>query len=304
MRPLSVAVVLGSICAIVVPARAVSPQSAPAQTPQRPPVFRMNVDAVRVDVLAVDKGKPIAGLTPDDFDVRDNGVPQKVDLATLADHVSVVIALDIRQNPQWPQPNKELIQASRILSDALKPADRAWLVTFAQTFDLKVGPTSDPQVIRTALDRVKLSTGKTMWDAIFASMTLVAGLDGRSLVIVFSDGQDPFFKAGWLDEKRSLDLLKRGEITVNAVQPRSVVASPTALERAARATGGMVLEAERNAHLAEQFTQLLDEFRLGYILTFTPQGVPTNDGWHKLSVKLKNRPGKVTAKEGYYAGMK
>jgi VWFA-related protein len=274
----------------------------PPQQPQRPPVFRTNVDAVRIDVLAVDKGKPIPGLTPADFEVKDNGVLQSVDLATLADHVSVSIALDVQPKP-WGG-SQELIKACKILAGALKPADRAWLVTFAQSFDLRVGPTSDPDVLRQALDRVVFARGMSMWDTIFSSTTLVAGLDGRSLVIVFSDGMETFFKAGWLDEKHAIEDLKRGEVTVNAVQPRSLIASPTALERAARATGGIVIEAERNAHLVEQFTKLLDEFRLGYILTFTPKGVAKNDGWHKLSVSLKNRSGKVTAKQGYYAGMR
>jgi len=50
---------------------------------------------------------------------------------------------------------------------------------------------------------------------------------------------------------------------VSAVQPRSVVVSPTALERAARATGGVVFETARNTHLADQFTRLLDECRMG-----------------------------------------
>jgi hypothetical protein len=120
-------------------------------------------------------------------------------------------------------------------------------------------------------------------------------------VVVLSDGQVTFRKTDWLDEKRSLDLLNRGEVTVSGVQPRGVLASQSALKRAAEATGGVLLEAEHTDQLASQFTKFLEDYRLGYVLTFRPTGVTHADGWHKLSVDLRDRSGKVTARQGYFA---
>ena len=63
-------------------------QQPPAQQPpgdqpppgQRPPVFRGGTANVRVDVTVIDKkGNPVTDLTKDDFDVREDGVPQLVD---------------------------------------------------------------------------------------------------------------------------------------------------------------------------------------------------------------------------------
>jgi VWFA-related protein len=59
-------------------------QSAPAPQPptgsQQPPVFRGGTANVRVDVTVIDKkGTPVTDLTKDDFDVREDGVPQVVD---------------------------------------------------------------------------------------------------------------------------------------------------------------------------------------------------------------------------------
>src|SRR6185369_13024927 len=78
------------LCLAVALATAVGAAQEPRPQSQRPPVFRANVDAVRIDVQATADGKPIAGLTPDDFEVRDNGVLQTVDLATTAGSLSVV----------------------------------------------------------------------------------------------------------------------------------------------------------------------------------------------------------------------
>jgi VWFA-related protein len=64
------------------------PQQPPAQPPaqqqppsgQQPPVFRGGTANVRVDVTVIDKkGNPVTDLTKDDFEVREDGLPQVVD---------------------------------------------------------------------------------------------------------------------------------------------------------------------------------------------------------------------------------
>ena len=44
-----------------------------ASAPQAPPVFRAEVDVVRVEVLVTRGGVPVRGLGAADFEVRDNG---------------------------------------------------------------------------------------------------------------------------------------------------------------------------------------------------------------------------------------
>jgi VWFA-related protein len=55
------------------------PQSAPAGDPQSP-VFRTGINFVRVDVIVSDKsGRPLAGLTRNDFELTEDGKPQSID---------------------------------------------------------------------------------------------------------------------------------------------------------------------------------------------------------------------------------
>ena len=59
------------------------------------PTFSAKLEVVRLDVLVTAGGKPLRGLTVDDFDVSDNGVRQTLNLASFEQiPLSVVLALD------------------------------------------------------------------------------------------------------------------------------------------------------------------------------------------------------------------
>lgn len=55
-----------------------------AQDPQQPPVFRAGVNFVRVDIIVTDKdGNPVADLAEGDFEIIEDGKPQKIELFRL-----------------------------------------------------------------------------------------------------------------------------------------------------------------------------------------------------------------------------
>ncbi len=75
MNRLSLAVVLVCLCGAF--AGASRQQQNPPQ--ERPPVFRAGAHFVRVDTYPTRDGHIIEGLTPDDFDVLEDGKPQAID---------------------------------------------------------------------------------------------------------------------------------------------------------------------------------------------------------------------------------
>ena len=62
------------------PPQQAPPQQPPPADPAQPPVFRTGINFVRVDVIISDKaGNPIADLSQADFDVTEDGKPQKIE---------------------------------------------------------------------------------------------------------------------------------------------------------------------------------------------------------------------------------
>ena len=127
--------------------------------------FTSRIEAVRVDVLVTDGGRPVEGLTPADFDVLDNGVRQRVDLASLEEiPLNVVLALDMSASLQGLRLG-HLQTASRTVLDGLKAGDRAALVAFSHMVAPGLGLTEDLDRVRAALDRAGGSGLTSLVDA-------------------------------------------------------------------------------------------------------------------------------------------
>ena len=258
--------------------------------------FSARREVVRVDVLVSAGGRPVTGLTRDDFEVRDNGVLQTIDLARPESiPLSVVLALDLSSSVAG-QRLGHLKQAGRAVLEALDSEDRVALVTFSHVPTLRQALTHDPALIRSELEGLEGRGDTALVDGLYASVLVGESDGGRSLVIVFSDGMDT---ASWLPRSSVLDTVRRSDVVVYGVttgQSRDAAF----LREVGKATGGGWLEVGSTAELARTFVAIFDEFRYRYLLTYTPAGVD-QDGWHELEVRVRRRGAAVTAaRPGYF----
>ncbi len=282
--------------------------------------FKTGVEAVRVDVLAVDGRKPIAGLVADDFEVIDSGVVQSVDAIALTDvPISLMVALDLSTSVSGltlEQLKKGVITALT----SLEPRDRAALLTFSSDLRLLSDWTGNAGAVAEDVAHLGASGGTSLVDAVFAALTFgdpVAGV--RRLTLVFSDGADT---SSWLPRDAVIDKAQRTDTVLYAVTMRNSTAGRRPgmmyfrsgielssknrpswtdtpfLGDAVEATGGRAYEVTGANELKDVFSRILTEFRTRYVLIYTPKGVDRS-GWHPLEVKLKNRNGRVTARRGY-----
>src|SRR3954470_12302697 len=97
-------------------------------------LFRSAADAVRVDALVLDGRKPVGGLGAADFELRDSGVRQQIDdIQLLEVPFSMTLALDTSSSMQPGM--RRLQEAARAAVEALRPDDRAALLTFSEVVD-------------------------------------------------------------------------------------------------------------------------------------------------------------------------
>jgi VWFA-related protein len=260
--------------------------SASVALAQEVPTFAAGVEAVRLDVLVTDRDRVVPGLQASDFEVRDNGIVQDVELVgsqTLP--LNVILALDTSGSVAG-EPLEHLRSAGQALLGRLLPEDLAGLVTFSHEVTLREELTRDRERLRRALASVEARGETAVIDGSYAAMMLGESVDGRDLVIVFSDGVDT---SSWLREQQVLEAARRCNVVIYGVSVRGT-AAPDFLGRLSWMTGGSLFEVESIRELSTAFVSIFDEFRSRYLLRYTPRGV-SSEGWHSIEVKVKGRRG-------------
>jgi VWFA-related protein len=270
---------------------------------QRP--FTARTTLVRVDVSVTDRGTPITGLRESDFQIRDNGILQQVEFFSVETMpVSLALALDWSGSVAGERLD-HLRRATTEASDALRPGDRAGLITFSHVIALQVSPTTDREPLRAylapaatwaALNQPTASGGTALVDASYAGLLLPGDEDFRHALIVFSDGIET---TSWLTPEAVLDTAARTDVVAYTVSAggRTRVAF---LRDLASATGGSHFEVESTRELGRTFVEILAEFRQRYVLSYRPRGV-SGEGWHRLDVRVSKRGATVKARTGYVA---
>jgi VWFA-related protein len=261
------------------------------------PTFSSRVDAVRVDVLVTDHGKPVPGLTRSDFEILDDGVLQQVDVVSF-DQVplNVVLAFDTSNSVEGDRRERLVDGANKLLA-GLKRDDQAALITFSHVVNRGARLTTNLAAVREALSRAEGIGETALIDGIFAGMMVGESDVGRGLLIIFSDGVDT---SSWLAPASVLDAARRSGVVVYAVSVKSRV-RPAFLEELTSLTGGRLFEVERTQNLDAIFLRVLEEFRHRYLVSYRPRGV-SRTGWHPLEVRLKGRRATLKARPGYLAG--
>jgi VWFA-related protein len=177
-------------------------------------VFSSKVEAVRVDVLVTDKGQPVRGLGPADFEILDNGVAQQVDLVSFEQiPLNVILALDMSESVAGERLD-HLRAAGHALLNGLKKDDQAALVTFRHAVTLGADLTSNASTVRAALDEAEPSGETALVDGSYAAMVVAESDVGRALLIAFSDGLDT---SSWLQPDAVLETAKRSDVVAYAV---------------------------------------------------------------------------------------
>jgi VWFA-related protein len=297
--------------------------------PEEPPRFAASVEAVYVDALVDRGGTPVAGLTARDFEVKDDGLRQDVELVSAESAPpAVVLVFDVSASVRGEKLTALQAAGSAFL-DTLRPGSPLALVSFSHDIVLLAPPGSDRDAVRRGIEAMHAEGASAVLDALYAGLSLPGR--ARALVVLFSDGED---NLSWLsaDEVRAaaersnalvhvigflpgVPRAPRAAGEVPAVEPGHVVDAHRSadlahlqsepprhvreLRQIAEATGGRFWSAESVARIREAFTEVAAEVNARYVLRFEPKAA-RRTGWHRLDVRLRERKGTVRARHGYY----
>jgi len=260
---------------------------------QQQPVFRTATNTVPVYATVTDAaGRLVPGLEEADFEIFDNG--KKVDIALFENSIqpiTVVVMLDTSGSMTM---NLDLLkEAATQFVIRLLPGDQAKVGSFSDK--ILIDPddfTGDrDELIRILREDIQYGNPTALWDATDAGMDALRGIQGRRVVLVFTDGAD---NASDRSEGDVLNRARAEEYLIYAIGLRSrtrgrgVTRPDRGLRKVAEETGGGYFELSRADELNATFTRVALELHSQYVLGFTPESA---DGKvHRLEVKIR-KPG-------------
>ncbi len=270
------------------------------------PTFRTGTRTVALYATVIDAQKRLVpDLTQEDFEVIDNDKPQSIDLFVReVQPITVVVMLDTSASMTG---NLELLsRAAEQFVIRMLPKDKGLVGAFNDKIEFFPATfTNNRDTLIAALRDLDFGNPTRLYDAIAASMERLHKIDGRRVVLVFTDGDDTGSRVNVNDV---LEQARTNEAMIYAVGLRSdyfngsrqVRTKPdSGLKRLAEETGGGYFELDKTADLAPTFTRVAQELHSQYVLGFTPGLL---DGKvHRLGIRVK-RPGMtVRARKSYLA---
>ena len=164
--------------------------------------------------MVTDGRRPVTGLTAANFEVKDNGVVQQiteVQYQTLP--LNVICALDVSSSVSG-EPLARLKTALAALIDALADRDRAALLTFSGAVHLHSPLTNDRPRLRALSAQMTAGGTTSFYDAAFAGLALREADNGRTMLLLFSDGDDT---SSWLSARKLIDAARQADVVIYPV---------------------------------------------------------------------------------------
>ena len=298
MRPYLIPVVVG---ALVVSLSGLALSEVEGQEP----TFRTSTRIVPVVTTVTDsQGRLVPMLEREEFTILDNGRPQEITFfQNDVQPFTVVVMMDY--SASMTANLDRLAAAAEQFLLRMLPQDKGQVGAFSDKIQFSGEFTNDRDDLIFALRDLQFGNPTRLYDAINESMAMLRGVEGRRVVLAFTDGDDTASRVGMGDV---LDRARDEENMIYAIGleseyfngQRMVRTRPDrGLRRLAEETGGGYFELKKTDELAPTFTRVAQELHSQYTLGFTPATLDGKE--HKLVVRMKQPGMNARARRTYIA---
>jgi VWFA-related protein len=288
-----------------------------AQQPGGDPVprFKSSADVVTIQAAVRNgRGRPVAGLTAADFEIRDNGQLRPV-LSIRSDAgspVSLAILVDVSGSMAISPKLAMARQALDSVISQLRPGeDEVAVFTFDSSLHEHRPFTTNPSRLAGALNGLKPYGTTSLYDATAAAARRLAERSAsHKAIVVLTDGIDTS-SAYTAPEVSGLASSIAVPVYVMATVPsidqrammeaaeRSDQSKAADLRDLAEWTGGQLVFASNLTETTTAAVGLVSELRQQYVIAI--EAVAARE-WRRLDVRVKRPSAVVRARNGYYGG--
>ncbi len=269
------------------------------------------VDEVNVVFTVTDKrGKFVKDLTQNDFRVLDdNKPPTSIRYFSRETNLPLRVGLLVdASNSVRDRFKFEQESAIEFLNQIVRPKyDKAFVIGFDTTPEVTQDFTDSTEMLSKGVRMLRPGGGTAMYDAIyFACRDKLMSYDKgavatRRAIILLSDGED---NQSRVSRDEAVEMAQRAEVIIYAISTNTSglkLRGDKILEHFAEETGGRAFFPFKIQDVADAFSQIQDELRSQYSLSYKPADLVANGQFHSIAVLADNKKYKVRARKGYYA---
>jgi VWFA-related protein len=311
---------------------------APAPPVQEVPTFRAGVNAVLVDVVVIDRqGRPISGLTREDFQVFEDGVAQTIATFDVTDWTSYVgeriegapaeggvntyprrfIFILNRQGARFEYLNRAKRDLGTFIVESMAEGDEAMVIDVGYSLkvvqDFQAGKAQTLQAVR-KLSQMQIDypmgadrAAQQVYRDLESIGQALLGIPGRKIVILFSNELATFAPPGssWVDNsfslRKAVESLNQANTSVYTLDIRGADSSTSimgGLSPLATETGGRYFH--NNPSFGPPLRQIgAENQRYTSELRLLQRRV--DGSYRKIEVKVAREGANVIARPGYFA---
>lgn len=291
-------------------------QQPSASSGQEPvPTIRVESRLVNLAVNVADKnGAPIGGLGKDDFEIMEDGKPQKIAYfeKELATPLSIVLAIDASKSVLHDA-RLEKNAAKHFINALLRDQDELDLMDFSDTVREIVPFTNQKKRIENGLNELQLGDETALYDAIFLASERLSQTKTeagrRRVVVVITDGEDTAKRSRYgqaLEEAQRAGAMIYSIIIVPVWEDAGRnTGGEHALIQMSTDTGGKYFYVEDKRDLEPAFARLSDDLRTQYVLGYYAPQRKTEGAFRSVRVRMKDaalqEKYQLRHRSGYYA---
>jgi Ca-activated chloride channel homolog len=287
---------------------ATPPPSEPDDVPLT--TITKRVDEVNVVFTVTDKrGKFVKDLKQNDFQVMDDSHQGTVRSFRSETNLPLRVGLLIdASNSVRDRFKFEQEAAVEFLNQIIRSNfDRAFVIGFDTTPEVTQDFTDNTEALAKGVHMLRPGGGTAMYDAIYYACRdkLMAYDKGnvatRRAIILLSDGED---NQSRVSREEALEMAQKAEVIIYAISTNTSglkLRGDKVLEYFADQTGGRAFFPFKIQDVSDAFSQIQDELRSQYAISYKPADFQFNGKYHKIDILADNKKYKVRARKGYYA---
>lgn len=269
-----------------------------------------NVNEVLLNCTVVDaQNRLVKGLTKNDFQVWEDGVPQTI-ASFVNQDVPVSMGILVDDSGSMIGKREAVNQAALDLIRESNPRDNAFIVNFNQNAYLDTALTSDMDTLEAGLAHFD-DTGETaIYDAVVASADQLSrhATWPKQVLLVITDGDDDASRVS-LDQAVERVQRMGGPVVYtigllwDPMSREELQSARNALDTLANETGGLSFYPRSPGDIDRVIAQIALDIRNQYTVGYNPTRSPTLGGFRTVRVEARDRRYKrliVRTTKGYY----